>query len=196
MPFSGFLGHIFFTMSAIQDFIDKLHSLKNRSRSLADHSVIVGWAQGAREAPEDGEQGASLAQIAKTLNYGRAGGVSKKDGHEYGAIPARNFVDVFKRKHLKPLTKTIVADVMDMEGGRDTVNFQRVGVMAKGQLQRAMKDSDEYAQNSAFTISGGWMANPISGKPFYSKGKKSKRPLIDKGTLINSVDFEIKSSDS
>lgn len=179
-------------MSAIQKFIDKLQNLEKRSKSLSEHSVLVGWANDAREPAEDGQQGASLAQVAKTLNYGRAGGISKKDGHEYGAIPARNFVDVFKRKHMKPVTKTIVREVLDFEGKKESVNFEKIGLVAKGQFQRAMKDSNEYEANAPFTISGGWMANPISGKPFYSKGKKSARPLIDKGTLVNSVDFEIK----
>ncbi|MBR6448373.1 MAG: hypothetical protein IKS96_07180 [Fibrobacter sp.] len=179
-------------MSAIQRFLKKIHNLEKRSKSLSEHSVLVGWANDAKEPAEGGEPGTSLAQIAKTLNYGRAGGKSKKDGHEYGAIPARNFVDVFKRKHLKPVTRTIVSEVLDFEEGKETVNLQKIGVVAKGQFQRAMKNSNEYEANAPFTVSGGWMANPISGKPFYAKGKKSARPLIDKGTLINSVDFEIK----
>lgn len=139
-----------------------------------------------------GIRAASLAEIAKTLNYGRAGGISKKDGHEYGAIPARNFVEVFRNKHMKPVTRTVVREVLDFDNPSPDVNLKKVGVIAKGQLQRAMKDSNEYAPNAPFTINGGWMANPKNGKPFYSDGKKSARPLIDTGTLINSVDFEIK----
>ena len=179
-------------MSAIQKFLTKLHNLENRSKALSEHHVRVGWVEGATEPPVNGQPGVPLAQIAKTLNYGRAGGKSKKDGHEYGAIPARNFVEVFQRKHLKPVTATIVREVLDFEEGKNTVNFQKVGVVAKGQFQRAIKDSNEYAANSPFTVSGGWMRNPVTGKPFYAKGKKSARPLIDKGTLVNSVEFEIK----
>ena len=179
-------------MSAIGDFLQKIRNLEKRAKYLQEHHVRVGWVDGATETNEDGTPGAPLATIAKTLNYGRAGGRSTKDGHEYGAIPARNFVDVFQRKHLKPVTATIVREVLDFEEGKNTVNFQKVGVVAKGQFQRAIKDSNEYAANSPFTVSGGWMRNPVTGKPFYAKGKKSARPLIDKGTLVNSVEFEIK----
>jgi hypothetical protein len=36
------------------------------------------------------------------------------------------------------------------------------------------------------------MANPKNGKPFYAEPKESGSPLINTGTLVNSVDFEIK----
>lgn len=139
-----------------------------------------------------GIQAASLATIAKTLCYGREGGVSKKDGHKYGRIPARDFVRVLKEKHWRPLNRAVATKVIDIQNTSPDVDMNFIGVVAKGQLQRAMKDSNEYVPNAPFTINGGWMANPKNGKPFYSEGKGSERPLLDTGTLINSVDFEIK----
>lgn len=138
-----------------------------------------------------GQQAASLATIAKTLCYGREGGHTKS-GREYGRIPARNFVEVLKNKHSR-LIQRVVADEVIKKGGDGNVNMDAIGVVARGQLQRAMKDSNEYASNAPFTIEGGWMANPKNGKPFYSEGKGSDRPLWDTGKLIRSVDFEIKS---
>ena len=133
---------------------------------------------------------ASLATIAKVLCYGREGGTTK-DGREYGRIPARNFVEVLKEKHSVPIFRKI-ADEVIMKGADGNVDMDVIGIVAKGQLQRAMRDSNEYEPNSAFTKTGGWMANPINGKPFHAEPKGGERPLIDSGTLVKSVDFEIK----
>lgn len=138
-----------------------------------------------------GGLGASLATIAKTLCYGREGGRTKS-GREYGRIPARNFVRVLGEKHSR-LIHRAVADQVIKKGADGNVDMVFIADKAKGQLQRAIKDSNEYAPNSAFTKLGGWMANPVNKKPFYAEPKKSERPLIDTGTLVNSVSFEIKS---
>lgn len=138
-----------------------------------------------------GQKAASLATIAKTLCYGREGGHTK-GGREYGRIPARNFVDVLKNKHSRPIQR-VVADEVIKKGGDGNVDMDKIGVIAKGQLQRSMKDANEYAPNAPFTINGGWMANPKNGKPFYAEPKESGIPLFNTGTLVNSVDFEIKS---
>ena len=138
-----------------------------------------------------GQQAASLATIAKTLCYGREGGHTK-EGKEYGRIPARDFVRVLKEKHWRPLNRAVATKVIDISNTSPDVDMNFIGVVAKGQLQRAIKDSNEYAPNAPFTINGGWMANPKNGKPFYAEPKESGRPLINTGTLVNSVDFEIK----
>ena len=115
-----------------------------------------------------------------------------KDGREYGRIPARNFVEVLKEKHSVPIFRKI-ADEVIRKGADGNVDIDAIGIVAKGQLQRAIKDSNEYAPNAPFTKTGGWMANPINGKPFKAEPKGGERPLINTGTLVNSVDFEIKS---
>lgn len=48
------------------------------------------------------------------------------------------------------------------------------------------------APNAPITIHGGWMRNPVSGKPVYVKGKGSTAPLIDTGELRKSVTHVIK----
>lgn len=179
-------------MSAINDFLKKIHNLEKRAKCVQEHHVRVGWVDGETEPNEDGTPGASLAQVALTLCLGRAGGVSKKDGHEYGAIPARNFLKVFDDKFRKPVTRMAARQLLDFEKGAEEVDLVPVGYLAMEQLKKAMKESNAYAPNSPFTVNGGWMTSPVSGKPFYAKPKKSARPLWNKGTLINSVDFEIK----
>lgn len=138
-----------------------------------------------------GRQAASLATIAKTLCYGREGGTTKS-GHKYGRIPARDFVRVLKEKHWRPLNRAVATKVIDLSNTSPDVDMNFIGVVAKGQLQRAMKDSNEYAPNAPITIHGGWMADPKTKKPFYVEPKNSERPLWNSGKLIRSVDFEVK----
>ena len=137
-----------------------------------------------------GQQSASLATIAKVMCYGREGGHTAA-GKEYGRIPARNFVEVLKNKHSKIIHR-VVADEVIRKGADGSVNMVDIGRTAVGQLQRAMKDSNEYSPNAPFTINGGWMADPKTKKPFYAEPKGSNRPLWNTGNLITSVDFEIK----
>ncbi|MBO7412837.1 MAG: hypothetical protein J6U20_04145 [Fibrobacter sp.] len=138
-----------------------------------------------------GQQAVSLAQIAKTLCYGRECGVTKS-GHKYGRIPPRDFVRVLQEKHLKTLNRLVADEVVKNGSTVKNVDLEKIGVTAKGQLQRAMRDSNEYDKNAPITIHGGWMADPKTKKPFYVEPKGSERPLINTGTLIKSVDFEIK----
>lgn len=144
-----------------------------------------------------GIQAASLATIAKVMNYGRAGGVNQKTGKPYGAIPARPFVKILQEKHMKPILNELrkVAGVALDKNAAPTDAHEsvvRLAVTCKGQLQRAMMDSNQYAPNAPITINGGWMANVKNGKPFKVEPKGSSRPLWNTGTLIKSVDFEIK----
>lgn len=211
--------------SAIAKFLDNVHNLMDAVDYIQQHEIRVGWADEKKEqkrAPDKitakalrnakkserltisnfdenfvgpGLQAASLAAIAKTLCYGRAGGISAKTGNEYGEIPARNFVDVMRNNHMKPIKANARKFVESTLAGAkmnpaDVV--REMGVLAKGQLQRAMMDSSKYAPNAPITVQGGWMANVKNGKPFHVEGKGSNRPLWNHGTLINSVDFEIK----
>lgn len=184
-------------MSAIQDFIFKLNMMETRAKFLKNHKVLVGWANDAYEKPRtknkrvnnlghkkneritidvDGKEfigpmnkGAPLAVIAKTLCYGRAAGETE-NGHKYNAIPARNFVQVLRNRHQKPLLSEMKNQLLN------GVDLDRLGVMCVGQLRRSINDSNEYLPNA----------------PATKKAKGSERPLIDTGTLRRSVDFEIK----
>ena len=138
-----------------------------------------------------GQQAASLAVIAKTLCYGREGGTTK-GGREYGRIPARNFVKVLEDKYRKVIDRIVEKSLVDDGSTAAKIDLKTIADTAKGQLQRAMKDSNEYAKNAPITIHGGWMADPKTKKPFYVEPKRSERPLWDTGKLINSVRSEVK----
>ena len=46
--------------------------------------------------------------------------------------------------------------------------------------------------NAPITLEGGWMRNPVSGKPTYIKGKSGTTTLVDTGQLYNDFDWEIR----
>ena len=167
---------------------------KRKKKKLKGRCEIVSNVDADFIGP--GIKAASMATIAKVMNYGMAGGVSK-DGRQYGAIPARPFVQVLYKKFMNPIQREqlkMATNTMSKNVPPQTLQQQltSLGVVAKGQLQRAMKDSNSYVANAPITIKGGWMTNPKNGKPFHVEPKGSSRPLWNKGTLINSVDFEIK----
>ena len=45
--------------------------------------------------------------------------------------------------------------------------------------------------NAPVTLTGGWIRNPVSGKPVKVKGKSGTTPLVDTGQLYNDLDYEI-----
>ena len=44
------------------------------------------------------------------------------------------------------------------------------------------------------TLTGGWIRNPVSGKPVKVRGKSGTTPLVDTGQLYNDFDWEIRGS--
>ena len=45
--------------------------------------------------------------------------------------------------------------------------------------------------NAPVTLTGGWIRNPVSGKPVKVKGKSGTTPLVDTGQLYDDFDFAI-----
>lgn len=166
-----------------------VRTLKAAARRLGS-VVEVGWPDGAREKPSPRNaakaaklkrirnpgpeeaaslkamQGPTLATVAKTLCHGRA------KGAKYPAIPARDFVKVMEESHSAPILKVAAKAVT---GG---ASLAAVGVAAKGALQRAIRDSDRY--------------EPLAPSTVARRRGGSSRPLIDTGTLVNSVGYDIK----
>jgi len=48
--------------------------------------------------------------------------------------------------------------------------------------------------NAPVTLTGGWIRNPVYGKPVKVKGKSGTTPLVDTGQLYNDFDWEIRES--
>ena len=49
--------------------------------------------------------------------------------------------------------------------------------------------------NAPVTLKGGWIRNPLSGKPVKVKGKFGTTPLVDTGQLYDDFDWEIRGTE-
>ena len=184
----------------IGDFCVRLKKMRAAANVVSGKTIKIGWLDanktGAKafsnlqERKKTGKptnaigKPASLALIARTLNYGREAGETA-EGHKYPAIPARPFLDVMKQRHMGPartLFRKLLSD-LHQKPSVDEVNriMNMMGVVLKGQMQRAIRDSDKYVPKSPLTI-----------KSEKRNGKTSERPLIDTGLMVNSVDYQIK----
>ena len=56
---------------------------------------------------------------------------------------------------------------------------------------RAYIDKGVPPPNAPITLTGGWMRNPVSGKPVKVKGKSGTTTLVDTGQLRTEFDWEI-----
>ncbi|MBQ8201466.1 MAG: hypothetical protein IJZ74_06845 [Clostridia bacterium] len=106
-------------------------------------------------------------------------------------IPARPFLepaieqDAAQQQILRHM-KAAAAAAADGNGGGARAELDKAGQAG----ENAAKDyigSGNHAPNSGFTLTGGWMRNRISGKPFYAEPKTSAVPLIDTGSLRRSI---------
>ena len=57
---------------------------------------------------------------------------------------------------------------------------------------RHWRSSEVRPPNAPVTLTGGWIRNPVSGKPVKVKGKSGTTPLVDTGQLYNDFDFRIR----
>lgn len=106
-------------------------------------------------------------------------------------IPARPFLEpaledaATQEKITRHMRAAAVAAVEGNIGGAEA-ELEKAGTVG----ENAAKDyigGGNHAPNSGFTLSGGWMRNRISGKPFYAEPKGSAVPLIDTGSLRSSI---------
>ena len=56
---------------------------------------------------------------------------------------------------------------------------------------RHWRSSEVRPPNAPVTLTGGWIRNPVSGKPVKVKGKSGTTPLVDTGQLYDDFDWEI-----
>ena len=151
---------------------DRLQCLKY----LATHTVEVGLTSSA--------SGRSQALLAI---------------HEHGSpamhIPAR---PVVKPALAKPSVRAEMGQAM-MNACAAALDGDLSGVTAALEESgragvdgiHAYIDAGIPSPNAPVTLTGGWIRNPVSGKPVKVKGKSGTTPLVDTGQLYNDFDWEI-----
>lgn len=169
-----------------------MKKIRELDEALSSSTVVVGWIDGngtaqtahanlmAKKSTGEDQPGigkpASIALIARTLNYGRQKGITA-EGKKYPAIPARPFMtfaqEIFNKVFPKVMSKYIpmyLSGAIGIEG-----IFTVIGERAKNSVQEAIRKGD-YIPLSPSTI----------------KAKKSSTPLIDTGKMVESVTFEVR----
>ena len=140
---------------------DRLQCLKY----LATHTVEVGLTSSA--------SGRSQALLAI---------------HEHGSpamhIPAR---PVVKPALAKPSVRAEMGQAMMNACAAALEESGRAGVDGI----HAYIDAGIPPPNAPVTLTGGWIRNPVSGKPVKVKGKSGTTTLVDTGQLYNDFDWEI-----
>ena len=132
-------------------------------------------------------------------NAGRSGALTNVELaylHSQGSpkmhIPARPFIE----PGIEDKKEAIEAEMREAVGAALSGNFGAAMAHLDGAGQEGENGAKARigtgAPNAPITINGGWMRNPVSGKPFYVKGKKSSKPLIDTGSLRSSITHVIK----
>ena len=119
--------------------------------------------------------------------------------HEHGSpamhIPAR---PVVKPALAQPSVRAEMGQAM-MKACASAMNGDMDGVTAaleeSGQAGvdgiHAWIDTGIPPPNAPVTLTGGWIRNPVSGKPVKVKGKSGTTTLVDTGQLYNDFDYEV-----
>ena len=90
---------------------------------------------------------------------------------------------------IRAFLQSKVVDIIQ-KGESASQALKGIGVFQKSLIQDTIEEG-HFEPNAGITVNGGWMRTK-DGKPFYVKGKHSTHPLIDTGTMKNSVNFVIK----
>ena len=148
--------------STIKDIDHGWKDIKKDLKRMHGASVVIGVLQNAKAYKD----GTSQAEVAFHNEYGTSKGV-----------PERSFIrttaDENKAKYAKRMKKEVQAVFDGKQSVRDALT--RVGLLAQGHVRKKIKDI-KTPPNAASTI----------------KKKGSSNPLIDTGSLIRSIDFEVR----
>ena len=119
--------------------------------------------------------------------------------HEHGSpamhIPARPMVkpalnQASVRAEMASAMQQACASALDGDMDGVTAALERSGQAGVDGIH-AYIDAGIPPPNAPVTLTGGWIRNPVSGKPVKVKGKSGTTPLVDPGQLYNDFDWEI-----
>lgn len=106
-------------------------------------------------------------------------------------IPKRELLKPVREKHKEEIEKalrTICVLIMRGNSSEADMQMEKLALRIENWTKKFFVDPDNgWAPNAPITIHGGWMKNKATGKPVYIKGKKSDKPLIDTGSLRQSI---------
>ena len=120
--------------------------------------------------------------------------------HEHGSpamhIPARPVVkpalaQASVRAEMAFAMRKACASALEGDMGGVTAAMEESGQAGVDGIH-AYIDAGVPPPNAPVTLTGGWIRNPVSGKPVKVKGKSGTTPLVDTGQLYDDFDYEIR----
>jgi hypothetical protein len=165
-------------MSGIKDTDRGMLDIRKELQQLGEYSIKAGITEGAGE-----KDGVSVAEYAAWNEYGVPG--KKKLWH----IPPRPFIRGWVENNGAEIATTMERIYGQVATGKMDAETaaKRLGQFAQDGIKRYIMTGD-FTPNSAITISG---SKPDKNGKQFIKGKGSSRPLIDTGTMRNSVRYEV-----
>jgi hypothetical protein len=157
--------------TSIQDKDLGLAEIRKNIVFLASMAVKVGIVEGSGE-----EDGVDIAQYATWNEYGVKGPPVSEQGDGKWFIPPRPFIRGWtdnKAENIKATTERIVKKVNDGTWDADDA-VMRLGEFAQDGIKSYIR-TGTFKPNAERTV----------------KRKKSNKPLIDTGTMRNSVRYEV-----
>lgn len=160
---------------------DGLQNLLDGVAFLESHRLLIGIpeAESARSGPITNVQ---LAFI-------------HTNGSPRMHIPARPFLepainDVETKEKITGCMKQAILCAFSGDTGGAEAEMEKAGLYGQKAAQ-SMIGSGALAPNAPITVEGGWMRNPVSGKPVHIEGKGSSAPLIDTGSLRKAITYVV-----
>jgi hypothetical protein len=154
--------------SGIRDTDKGLEAIRKEMEKLGSLSIKAGIVEGSGE-----QDGVSIAQYAAWNEYGVP---AKPGGKKLWKIPPRPFIRGFvenKDSEIKATQERLVKQVSEGKLDAETA-IGRLGQYAQDGIKKNIRDGT-FEPNSEETI----------------KRKKSSKPLINTGTMRNSVRYEV-----
>lgn len=154
-------------------------ALEAKIKEATTTDILVG-IPAADSTVKDGNT-VYLADIATINNF----------GSQAANIPARPFGSTLMEVYGDKIKKFYQKEVGDSLKGKRPMKqaLNRIGFIGAGLMKQNLS-AGKWAPNAPITIFGGWMSR--GGKSFFVKGKKSAKPLIDKGEMRRAITWVLK----
>lgn len=155
---------------------DGLKDIKQAVTFLKSNRVLVGIPAASAGARGEGMTNVDLAFI-------------HSNGSPKHHIPARPFLEPAIAEAADSIAgrmKEAAIKAIEGDTGAAMNELHKAGMYGEN-AAKSYIGGGNLAPNAAITISGGWMWNKVSHKPFKVKGKGSSAPLIDTGSLRSSI---------
>lgn len=160
-----------------------IDDLKKTLERLKREQITIGHQGPSGDAPHPGADGASVAQVAKWMEYGTPGSDDERYDMPRAHVPSRPMLRITyerNRDRFREALRTGLADIVDRRGALEPAQDRIGGVMVDA-LREMILDAK------------GW-AEPLAASTVKRKGHDD--PLIESGTLYDRASWAVRDGDT